>query len=589
MKILFARTFAIALVLVLTATGLWAAGAEEAPAAAAEKKYVTDPTTGKVVVAPEYGGTFTFAHQTLSGIFDSVVQGRWASGYHGLVLDKPALADWGRDRDEFALNLPWPTLPYLRGALVESWEQTDDLTIIFHIRKGVHWHDKEPMSGREFTADDIVFNYHRILGLGSGFTEPTPQRTAQLLPIKVESVRATDKYTVVFKLKEPNIKALQGIVDDEVAYIHPPEVIKEHGDTTDWRNLVGTGPYELTDYVEGSSITYTKNPDYWGYDEKYPENRLPYFDQIKGLALPEVATMLSALRTRKIDFLSYAIRSIDQVESLQRTNPEIQMFTHYTRSNETFGMNVQKPPFGDIRVRKAMQMALDLETANTTFFKGWAEMTPYGQNRGPGLHVPFKEWPEEVKKVFTYDPEGAEALLDEAGLPRGSDGIRFKTVMTFNQSYNVAYGELCAAYWRDIGVEVELDVLPGAVQNQRRGDRDYEMMTTEAAFLNPPLSQRFYSGFHHNTANPQDPWYDAAYEALAKAKSFAEFEEMEREMDMYAIEKFWHIWGGMAPQILTSQPWVIGYNGELALGAGQYRLSWSRMWFDSALKEAMGY
>ena len=62
MKIFFARTFAIALVLVLTATGLWAAGAEEeAPAPAADKKYVTDPTTGKVVSAPEYGGTITFA------------------------------------------------------------------------------------------------------------------------------------------------------------------------------------------------------------------------------------------------------------------------------------------------------------------------------------------------------------------------------------------------------------------------------------------------------------------------------------------------------------------------------------------------
>ena len=58
MKILITRTFAVALVLVLTATGLWAAGAEEEPAAAADKQYVTDPTTGKVVTAPEYGGTF---------------------------------------------------------------------------------------------------------------------------------------------------------------------------------------------------------------------------------------------------------------------------------------------------------------------------------------------------------------------------------------------------------------------------------------------------------------------------------------------------------------------------------------------------
>ena len=63
--------------------------------------------------------------------------------------------------------------------------------------------------------------------------------------------------------------------------MYPPEVIEEHGDVTDWRNLVGTGPFELTDWTEGSSITYSKNPGYWGYDEKYPENRLPYVDTLR--------------------------------------------------------------------------------------------------------------------------------------------------------------------------------------------------------------------------------------------------------------------------------------------------------------------
>ena len=61
-------------------------------------------------------------------------------------------------------------------------------------------------------------------------------------------------------------------------FIEPPEVIKEKGDLLDWRNMVGTGPFELTDWVDGVSYSYTKNPNYWGYDPKYPENRLPYID-----------------------------------------------------------------------------------------------------------------------------------------------------------------------------------------------------------------------------------------------------------------------------------------------------------------------
>ena len=64
-------------------------------------------------------------------------------------------------------------------------------------------------------------------------------------------------------------------------WIYPPEVIQEHGDAHDWKNLVGTGPFTLTDVVDGSSFTYTKYPDYRGFDEKYPENRLPYIDQLK--------------------------------------------------------------------------------------------------------------------------------------------------------------------------------------------------------------------------------------------------------------------------------------------------------------------
>ena len=53
--------------------------------------------------------------------------------------------------------------------------------------------------------------------------------------------------------------------------MYPPDVIEQHGDAKDWRNLVGTGPFMLTDYVEGSSLTFEKNPNYWGFDEKYPE------------------------------------------------------------------------------------------------------------------------------------------------------------------------------------------------------------------------------------------------------------------------------------------------------------------------------
>ena len=588
--VLFKKCLAVLSVLVLTATGLWAAGEEEGTAAvAADKKYVTDPTTGEVVVAPEYGGTLTFAKNSWPPNTDTLAGGRSASQWVFGVLDKPAVADWGINRDTYPFHMSWPPIEFLKGSLVERWEQTDDLTIIFHVREGVHWHDKEPMNGREFTADDVVFNYHRMLGLGSGFTEPSPQLTSQLAPIKVASVAATDKYTVVFKLKEPNIGALQGLVDDETAYMYPPDVIKQHGDATDWKVLVGTGPFELTDMVEESSATWIKNPDYWGTDEKYPENRLPYIDELRALMIPEVTTLISAIRTRKVD-ISHKMNAIDQVVSLQQTSPEIKVITAVPfRSAGSYGMNVQKKPFNDIRVRKALQMALDLETIGATFFKGFGLMTPFGKTRMPRQYVPFVEWPDEVKEVFTYDPEGAEALLDEAGYPRGPDGIRFKSGLIIHPSIPVGHAELASGFWREIGVDVEIEVLAsGAEWTPIHAARDYEMILTTTAVLAIQYNA-FYSGYTWNSANTQDQWYDAKVEAADKAASREEFEALAREMDMHSVDKFWNIWGGMPPDFYLEQPWVIGYSGELNLGSGQYWLQYSRMWIDSALKKEMGY
>ena len=144
--------------------------------------------------------------------------------------------------------------------------------------------------------------------------------------VPIESVTATDKWSVVMKLKEPHLDALSRILIHWSAYINPPEVIEQHGDVNDWRNVVGTGPYELTDLVEGSSFSHTKNPDYWRHDEKYPQNRLPYIDVLKALIIKEQATYLAALRSGKVDHLGFIggyLKSIDQVESLRKTNPEI--------------------------------------------------------------------------------------------------------------------------------------------------------------------------------------------------------------------------------------------------------------------------
>ena len=590
-------TFAVALVLILSATGLWAGGAEEEPAAAADKKYVTDPTTGKVVSAPEYGGTITWASS-----YDPTTTDSWNYGgdfpTNG-VLERLAIADWGVDRSVFDLKSMFVPMSHMKGVLAESWETPDDTTIIFHIRKGVHWHDKPPMNGRELTADDVVYNWHRLLGLGK-FSEagPTPAHT---FVARFESVTATDDWTVVFKLEKPSLAGLSDILLNSHAAINSPEVIEEHGDVVDWRNLVGTGPFMLTDWTEDVSLTWTKNPDYWGFDEKYPENRLPYVDETIALIMKEEATRIAALRTGVVDKLSNngtaQIKSIDTAERLKETNPEL-VFWDFSIRSETSGAYASwKPPFDDIRLRHAMQMALDLETINNTYYKGYADWIPQGII-GTGLteyFVPFEEWPEEVKQYYIYDPEGAEALLDEAGYPRGADGIRFKTTFEFWEGYDLGGYELFAAYWREIGVDVEVVPLDGPTVVGNIRDHTYEGMTGAVLGLDYTDPLNVFKSFLHTDSPYNPPWVsspelDAMMDAAAATMDMEEKIRLSKEINMYALENHWFWWGPRVPNFNVYQPWIIGFNGEYDMGVNQRYLNiFARLWIDSELKEAMGH
>ena len=353
------------------------------------KNYVTDPTTGKVVSAPEYGGTLTVTYGRAGDNQDPFFAGLEAAWLIDGVNEKLAYGDWGTNRGEFEFGTPYVPTSVFRGILAESWEQTDPLTYVFHIRPGVHYAlnpDSEAsrlVNGRELTARDIEHTYHRYLGLGSGFTEPSPLAVNYGFAKEPwESIEATDDWTLVVKTTRPSPSALRTFIANNMNWILPPEVIEQYGDYSDWKNVVGTGPMMLTDWTEGSSITWEKSPDYWGYDEKYPDNRLPYIDKLRALVIPEVATRVAALRSGKVAYLGSAgsatLRSIDTVAGLGKTNPELVIWPSYGRSENSFGLNVNNPPFDDLRVRQAMQMALDLETMNDGYFKGYGETTPQG-------------------------------------------------------------------------------------------------------------------------------------------------------------------------------------------------------------------
>ena len=362
----------------------------------------------------------------------------------------------------------------------------------------------------------------------------------------------------------------------------------------DANNVIGSGPFIMDEFVSGTSVTFDRNPNYWKDDEKYPGNRLPYVDRLVLLMMGDKSTRIAALRSRQVDItgeLGIAlIKSISTVADLQKQNPELQLFPSVFRSETSLAMRQDKPPFNDVRVRHALQMAIDLETANDNYFSSFGEWQPMGPlgSSWVGYNNPFDTWPEGVKKFWFYDPAAAERLLDEAGYPRGANGVRFKTeILTNAERSDVGYIELVAGYWKEIGVEVEITALDNATFAGRRsaldfdGKIDFWTVGVDYGNLEPLGNLRA-----ERVSGVVDPKYHAMWDEV-EAASGDERQRLAKAMDMYAIEQHLYLWGPRVPAFAVAQPWIVGYNGEMQVGNCGNVQSYARMWIDSQLKDEM--
>ena len=224
------------------------------------------------------------------------------------------------------------------------------------------------MATRSWPAD-VVYNYTRYIGLGDGDPSPFIDRLGNMV---WDSIAAPDDHTVVFKLKEPHAWFLYDLLRHEITATYAPEVIEAGNENeTNWEYLVGTGAFMLIDVQEGSSLTWDKNPPYWSHNEKYPENQLPYPEALKALVMPEAGPRLAAFRTGQLDlgFSQHgaSIRTPGDLEGLLRTNPNMQCGIYNLRSDYLFMINFENEPLDDIRVRRALQLSINLAEINDTW------------------------------------------------------------------------------------------------------------------------------------------------------------------------------------------------------------------------------
>lgn len=544
---------------------------------------------GEMVPKPQYGGQVTIAFSYEVDNADPYFS------WHGNVMmsgvyETLLLGDWGLPPERNDFSSYYIPLTDTKGALAESWDLSPDgKALTWHIRQGVRWHNKPPMNGRELDAYDVEFAFKRQMGLGFGYEEKNPYdgRTAA---IPIDGVEAPDKWTVVLTSNTgftPSHIEFMGFVSWHMAPIPPPEVL-QWGEAPEalrsWENWVGTGPWMLTELVEGSSRTFTKNPDYWGTDERHPGMQIPFADTFKILVIPDRQTRMSAFRTGKIDLWGSNI--LEEAEAMQASNPEANMFLTWGSTSDHGSMNVTKPPFDDIRVRKAMTMAINLEELVEEYYHGYGDPTPGGLFFLPvikGFGVPFEEWPEEEQKVYEHNPEAAKALLAEAGYPNG-----FKFQLDLTNAHDVDRWQIIKSYWDAIGVEAEFNVLESMAVLTARAVAGQHDMTVQGwrTTTTYPIDRLgvFKSGNVENYAHWSSQTYDDLVDQAMTVTDYDEFQRLVKEASMEYVKGHFTLQMPTTQSFNFTQPWIMARDGRTAIGGSNFFQYYARFWVDQSLK-----
>jgi peptide/nickel transport system substrate-binding protein len=373
--------------------------------------------------------------------------------------------------------------------------------------------------------------------------------------------------------------------------------VEKWGDVDDWHHAIGTGPFILQDVVAGNSATLIKNPHYWGNDERYPQNKLPYADKLKILIITDEAEAIEALRTGKLDAIDSI--SFKQAQLIKKTNPEILQIPMPMGASVDPRNDVM--PFNDIRVRKAMQMAIDLPTIAKTHYGGAADPSPSSfsssamRTWGKGWGFPYDEWPQDLNDEYTYDPTLAKKLLGEAGYPNG-----FKTNIVADIAADLELLDIVRGYFAAIGIDMEIRNMESAAwfsfaQVEKKHDQLSYHPDGSLSRSHEPLRQltMFQTG---SPSNPHmavnDPIYDSFYTKAIAATSVETVKIIFREANEYVARKHFAVSLLQPMHYSLYQPWFKGYHGQF--GA----ISWSppslsfyaaRFWIDHDLKKSMGH
>lgn len=327
-----------------------------------------------------------------------------------------------------------PTVP----ALAESWRYVDDVTLELDLRQGVTFHNGQP-----FAADDVVFTFERVLNS----TEPIGINS--WIAGTIDRVEKVDDHTVRIVTPGPYAPLLANLAR---IHIIPGQTVAEMGIDAFALEPVGTGPFRYVSWKVGEQVELEAFADHW-------REGVPMIDGAVFRIIPDEFGRFAALRAGEVDIVQNLPASrIEQVEA----DPNLDVVAVWGQRNMWMGIMIN-PPLDDVRIRQALNYAVDKQAIIDGIFDGYAgAVAPGGFGAlAFGYHDDIEGYP--------YDPDRARQLLAEAGYPNGLE-LEFRC----SSDRYASDREVCQAiqaYLEAVGVRTEVQFTEWAVYSQLRADR----------------------------------------------------------------------------------------------------------------------
>jgi peptide/nickel transport system substrate-binding protein len=282
--------------------------------------------------------------------------------------------------------------------LAQSIESPDAVTWIVKLRPDARFHDIAPVNGRTLEAEDVKVTFQRAAA-----PESVNQGTWALLD--AAATQTPDRNTVVFKLKYPYAPFLKLVASGQFALIMPREGALGEYDVS--KKVIGTGPFILDSYTPDVALTYKRNPNYF-------EQGKPYIDGAKIAIIPDAAQRMAQFSAGNIDFIGV---NLEDVETVRRQNPRAELIRNWDPGDGHLFFQLGDPtsPFRDVRLRRALNMAIDRATYGKVLLNNEYLQSFFVSQQLGKWALRMEHLPPETAKWYQYNPQEARQLFEAAG------------------------------------------------------------------------------------------------------------------------------------------------------------------------------